>query len=162
MGTREKILVGLMILAVAYGAVELFFIPPEKSGNNKTSGPDVEAARQMTQKINARIDQADLSPRQEYILELTGRKWQRDPFYLLAQQEEVSKTGSEKEPPAQNLKYTGYLEIGDTKMAIINGVEYRTGQRLEPGAGVVQSISPEKVVIKSLDTGQKISIPYSE
>lgn len=162
MGTREKILVGLMILALAYGAVEMFLIKPEKITKTKNTGSDIEAARQMKQKINKRIKQADLSSHRQYIIKLAGRQWNRDPFYVLPEQEEISKTDSGGKSVIQDFQYTGYLEIGDIKMAIINGVEYRSGQKLEKGGGVLQSISPGQVVIKSPDTGERISVPYSK
>ena len=47
-------------------------------------------------------------------------------------------------------------------MAIINGMEYRTGENLDQGGGTVRSILPDRVVIESAGTGEKISVPYKE
>ncbi|MCF8036965.1 MAG: hypothetical protein K9K62_08850, partial [Desulfobacteraceae bacterium] len=147
MGTREKILVGLMIVALVYGAFELFLSPGENGSQQQDAGPDIETARQMEQEINTRISRADLNAEQAYILEMAGRQWQRDPFYVLPKQEDITERQPETESSPGKLKYTGYLEIGNTEMAIINGLEYRTGERLEQGGGMVRSISPRRVVI---------------
>lgn len=162
MGTREKILVGLMVLAVLYGAFELFIAPSAKEPARENKGPDIEAARSMAKKIDSRIEQAELTDVQKDILKRAGRPWQRDPFYVLPDQESVQTTSAESKSGSGNLRYTGYLEVGNTKMAIINGVEYRTGERLEQGGGVVKRIAPEQVIIESANTGKRFSVPYSE
>ncbi|MBS3757002.1 MAG: hypothetical protein KGY56_15005 [Desulfobacterales bacterium] len=162
MGTREKILVGLMIVALVYGAFELFISRGENVGQQQNSGPDIETARQMEQEINTRISQADLNAEQAYILEMASRQWQRDPFYVLPEQEDITEGQPETGGGPGKLEYTGYLEIGNTEMAIINGLEYRTGERLEQGGGMVRSISPGRVVVESASTGEKISVPYKD
>ena len=162
METREKILVGLMIVALVYGAFELFIAGGENGGQKQDAGPDIETARQMKKEINTRISRADLNEQQAYILEMAGRQWQRDPFYALPEQEDITEGQPETDGGPGKLEYTGYLEIGNTEMAIINGLEYRTGESLEQGAGVVRSISPGRVVVESADTGEKISVPYKE
>jgi len=161
MGTREKILVGLMVLAVLYGAFELFITPSAKEPARENKGPDIEAARSMAEKIDSRIEQAELTDVQKDILKRAGRPWQRDPFYVLPDQESVSTKSAESKSGSGNLRYTGYLEVGNTRMAIINGAEYRIGERLEQG-GVVKRIAPEQVIIESANTGKRFSVPYSE
>jgi len=162
MGTREKILVGMMVLAVLYGAFELFISPSGKSGPGKKPGPDIESARKMAEEINTRIEQANLTALQKNTLNLAGQQWQRDPFYVLPDEEAVSTTDTGQKGSSGSWKYTGYLEVGDTRMAIINGVEYRMGERLEKGGGVVKRITPGQVVIESASTGERFAVPYSE
>lgn len=162
MGTREKILVALMVLAVLYGAFELFLRPPEKRGPEKKSGPDIESARQMAEEVTSRIEQAKLTALQKNTLNLAGQQWGRDPFYVLPEEQALSTTETGDNGRSGSLKYTGYLEVGDTRMAIINGVEYRMGERLEKGGGVVKRITPGQVVIMSPRTGERFTVPYSE
>lgn len=162
MGTREKILVGLMFFAVLYGAFELFIGPPEKSGPEEKSGPKIESARNMAEKIETRIDQAKLTALQKNTLKLSAQQWERDPFYVLPEEDAVSTTDTAAKRGPGTLKYTGYLEFGDTRMAIINGVEYRMGERLEKGGGMVKRITPGQVIIESANTGERFAVPYSE
>jgi len=162
MGTREKILVALMVLAVLYGAFELFLSPPEKRGPEKKSGPDIESVRQMAEEITSRIEQAKLTALQKNTLNLAGQQWEPDPFYVLPEEEAVAAEDSGSKGSSKSLKYTGYLEVGDTRMAIINGVEYRMGESLEKGGGVVKRITPGHVIIESASTGERFTVPYSE
>ena len=45
--------------------------------------------------------------------------------------------------------------MGDKRFAIINGLEYTTGDELEQGGFVVRSITPSQVVIFSTDRSKK-------
>ncbi|MGD8881179.1 MAG: general secretion pathway protein GspB, partial [Desulfobacterales bacterium] len=49
--------------------------------------------------------------------------------------------------PDLEVSYTGFMQMGDKKLAIINGVEYAAGDRLEQGDYILQSITPSRVVI---------------
>ena len=162
MGAREKILVGLMVLAVLYGAFELLIGPPEKSGPDEKSGQEIESARKMAEKIDTRIDRAQLTAIQKNTLKLAAQQWERDPFYVLPEEKSLAANDSGSRGNFGSLKYTGYLEVGDRKMAIINGVEYRMGERLEKGSGVVKQITPGRVIIESERTGERSAVPYSE
>ena len=48
-----------------------------------------------------------------------------------------------------NLAYSGFLEIGSKRLAIINGMEYEAGDRVNPGAFSVKTILPGKVIMTS-------------
>ncbi len=162
MGKREKIIVAIMIVALLYGAFELL-VPSGDKTVSKIPEADIEAARQTARKISGEMEDAELSPEQTSILKLAGRQWKNDPFYRLPEQQ---KENDAEKPSgnghAEKLQYTGYLEIGETKMAIINGAEYFSGDRLEQGDALVHNITSEKVVLKSLNTGEKMSVPYRE
>ena len=65
--------------------------------------------------------------------------------------------------PDSEIRYTGYVEMGNVRLAIINGNEYETGDRLEQGGYIVKSISPTRVMLVTTD-GSKISfvVPMQE
>jgi hypothetical protein len=55
------------------------------------------------------------------------------------------------------------MQMGDTRLAIINGAEYEAGDRLEPEGLIVRSISPNHVVIGSADRKNKtVILPMEE
>ncbi len=161
MGRREKILVALMAAAIVYGAFELFLAP---GSGRQHSGhrPDAEVPSELAGSINSQIDTAGLSPDQERILELAVRPWENNPFYKQPQEKKKNPAaeGETKQQPVY--RYLGYLDIGGQKMAIINGLEYKTGQLLESGRAVVRSISPQQVVIQSTRTGEKHTLLYQQ
>jgi hypothetical protein len=57
--------------------------------------------------------------------------------------------------PDLDISYTGFMQMGDIKFAIINGVEYATGDRLEQGDYILRSITPSRVVIVSTGPSKK-------
>jgi len=57
-------------------------------------------------------------------------------------------------------RYSGYVELGSGRLAIVDGFEYQAGDTLEGGGYKVISIVPERVVLESLANGQHVEIPY--
>jgi hypothetical protein len=45
--------------------------------------------------------------------------------------------------------YSGFVEIGAKRLAIINGMEYEAGDRVIPGDLSVKTILPNKVIMTS-------------
>ena len=157
MTNREKIIVGLMLLSVVYGVYTLFFSEPPKES---TFGGDKELAT-----LNAFIakvaekTKTGLSKEQAYILQKAQAEWKQDPLVQI--RNKISKDEEEESKPPvlkSELLYTGFLEMGDTRLAIINGTEYETGEKLEPGGFIIRSILPDHVVISPADRKTKTMI----
>jgi hypothetical protein len=62
--------------------------------------------------------------------------------------------------PAVVPRFTGYVELGSGRLAVIDGYEYQAGDTLEGGGYKVLAVSTEKVVLESLANGQRLEIPY--
>jgi hypothetical protein len=82
-----------------------------------------------------------------------GDAWTKDPFLLrnetLTAQKETEKPpvveiNEMRRPP---MTYTGYLQAGKTKLAIINGLEYAVGDSLNFDDFYIKDIFPKKVVV---------------
>ena len=53
--------------------------------------------------------------------------------------------------------------MGDKRLAILNGIEYEVGDRLEPGGLIVRNIHPNHVVIGPPDLkSKKVVLPMEE
>jgi hypothetical protein len=165
MTNREKIIVGLMLLTVAYGVYALFFEGKAKSST--TTLASVSATKQL-ENLNAFIakiaeaSKAGLSKEDKYIISRAESPWKQDPLTtvelterpqdeIMQQKQQVVKSTG----PQLNASYTGFMQMGDKKFAIINGLEYTTGDELEQGGFVVRSITPRQVVIFSTDRSKK-------
>jgi hypothetical protein len=44
--------------------------------------------------------------------------------------------------------YTGFATMGDQRLAVINGVEYRVGEEPSPGGCTIERIEPNQVVLR--------------
>jgi hypothetical protein len=165
MSNREKIIVGLMLLTVAYGVYALFF-----EGKVKSSATPIASvsATQQLENLNAFItkvaeaSKAGLSKEDKYIISRAESAWKQDPLTtveltdrpqneLNRQKQQVAQTTG----PQLNVSYTGFMQMGDKKFAIIDGLEYAAGEELERGGFVVRSITPNQVVIFSTDGSKK-------
>jgi hypothetical protein len=58
--------------------------------------------------------------------------------------------------------YSGYVDSGKNKTAVINGFEYRIGEQLEIEGYVLKQITPSSVLIFNKNTGNKEEIPLQE
>ncbi|MGD9058517.1 MAG: hypothetical protein PVF38_20400, partial [Desulfobacterales bacterium] len=82
MTQREKIIVGLMLLTVAYGIYALFF---EGKGNSTTTEPASVSSAVQLENLNAFItkvaeaSKAGLSKEDKYIISRAETEWKQDP-----------------------------------------------------------------------------------
>jgi len=151
MTTREKIIVGLMVLTVGYGAVELL-LPRAKIGPS-ASGP-AQSAEGLNAFITKVADAVKVGTAGagNMVVQKAEAAWKQDPFMVIRKAStQVADKAASKEPlkPVPNMAYSGFLEIGAKRLAIINGMEYEAGDRLGTGGFTVKSVLPTKVIMTS-------------
>jgi hypothetical protein len=162
MTSREKIIVGLMVLTVGYGAIELL-LPRAKVG------PSTTLPAQSAEGLNAFITKvadavkAGAADAGTLAIQKAEAAWKQDPFMVIRKPvpQTTEKDGSKKPPPpVPNMTYSGFLEIGAKRLAIINGMEYEAGDRLATGGLTVKSVLPTRVIMTS--SQGEIVLPLQE
>ena len=134
-----------MVLAVICGVYIMFFESPKQAKALDTDGDrELEVLNDFITKI-ADKTKSGLSKRQAYVLKKARLAWDKDPLVQL-EAKKVVDTGPQTVPDGR-LKYTGFLQMGDTRLAIISGMEYEAGDRLVPGGFIVRRILPDHVVV---------------
>jgi len=143
-----------MLLTVIYGVYTVFFEgkggTPEIATISATK--ELENLNSFITKV-AEASKSGLSEEDKYIIELAEAEWKQDPLILAELKDrpesEIKKAAqvTKVSIPDLNISYTGFMQMGDIKFAIINGVEYATGDRLEQGDYILRSITPSRVVI---------------
>ena len=167
---RQLIILGVMLLAVFYGAYQFF--------STGRKGQAVVAPAKKAADLNTFIGDITLaltkdasSPVEAYMIKRAETEWLRDPFYepkndredaiakeaAHAQQVEAATTALKGQ-----INYTGYLDMGLKKIAIVNGNEYVTGDALDVGGYVLNGIYPTKIVIYNKESRLTIDIPLQE
>jgi hypothetical protein len=151
-----------MVLAVVYGVYTVFFSAPHKAPIS-SGHKELETLNSFVSKV-AEQTKTGLSKEQTYILQKARTEWKQDPFIQirpkLTRDEEA-----ERQPLVLNGKilYTGFLEMGNKRLAIINGMEYEVGDILEQAGLVVRNISPSRVVVAAPDNKNKtLILPMEE
>ena len=165
MSNREKIIVGLMLLTVVYGIYALFFEGKGKSSIKPTAA--VSATKQL-ENLNAFItkvaeaSRAGLSKEDKYIIARAESAWKQDPMTTVEltdrPEDEIKKRQqqlTDTSGPQLDVSYTGFMQMGEKKFAVINGLEYTTGDELEQGGFIVGRITPRQVVIISTGRSKK-------
>jgi len=151
-----------MVLAVVYGVYTLFFSAPREVSIS-SGDKQLEALNSFIAKV-ADKTKAGLSQEQTYILQKARAEWQQDPFVRI--RPKLTREEEEDRQPLvlkSKILYTGFLQMGDKRLAIINGTEYEVGDRLEPEGLVVRAINSNHVVIAAPDKKNKtVILPMEE
>ena len=163
---RQMIILGVMAIAILYAAFD--FLTPKK----KSSVPDMA---QKTAELNTFV--ADLTAGlgkdttknlNALIFSRAEKEWTQDPFLDAKSYKawSAAKAPVKKAVGADALKsefiYSGYLDTGRKRMAIINGIEYSEGESLDVKGYVLKSVSPTGVIIENRGTGATVNVPLPE
>jgi hypothetical protein len=162
MTTREKIIVGLMVLTVGYGAIELLLPRAKIVPSTSLPAQSVEGLNAFITKVADAV-KAGTADAGTLAIQKAEAAWKQDPFMVIRKATpQVAEKAASKEPlrPVPNMTYSGFLEIGAKRLAIINGMEYEAGDRLGTGGFTVKSVLPTKVIMTS--SQGEIMLPLQE
>ncbi len=154
MSNREKVIVFVMVVVVLYGIYSFFFASSPKVAFHNPNKQLDETNQFVKDVADALKD--DLSEQQLYVLTQAKTEWRGDPFLKTQQPKKtvVEEKNTQKVSTSaskEHFVYSGYLQMGGRKLAIINGVEYELGNDVEKGEHIVKEIDPLRVVIGSPD-----------
>ncbi len=168
MTTREKIIVGVMCLSIAYGAYDLL-----GSGGGRAKAPPSQAnpmdeLKQFVMEISQKLAGDKPSEDYQYMITQAGDPWPKDPFLLssalLRKSRAAQVTVSEPQPAERtpDFIYTGYMQIEGTLLAIVNGIEYAKGESLRVEDYYIKEIHPKRVVIGKINSRETIQLPIAD
>jgi len=166
MSKREKIILFAVLVAVLYGAYSLFLDTPSKRAT-VDSGMKKSELNKVIADVTGNLTKEILDTTDTYIIARAEAEWESDPFYKteLPKKPKVSKVRKRRVVPLKqkvDLTYSGYVEMGDKRLAIINGIEYEIGEELGLGGYVVERIEAFEVVIRHKEKLGTITIPLKE
>ena len=143
--TRQIVILAVMLLAVLYAAYD-FLSKGRKSATAVDTGKKVEELGVLVKDITTILTKDTPSPAAAYMIRQAEALWPRDPFYEKIEAREATVT---KEMALETalaavkgkILYTGYLDTGRKKIAIINGNEYVSGDVLDVDGYVLKNMS---------------------
>jgi len=156
MRKREKIILAVTAIAIVAGTLHFIMdrgakIPPD------SARADLKVLQDFASLTETELKKAALTKTQDYILERASVEWASDPFLGRKFTSEAAKA---VEIPA-SLAYTGFVIVGQQRLAIINGMEYQVGEMVLGTELVVQAIDPQNVVVKQLGGRESFNIPFA-
>ena len=97
-----------------------------------------------------------------YIIGRAEADWQKNPFWERHSYKEWAAREGAAGISASKIIYSGYVDSGKKKLAVINGLEYRIGEQLEMEGYILKGITPSKVLIVNKNTGNEVEVPIQE
>ena len=158
---REIVILVIAALFILYAAY-VYLIAGHLAGNKVKTSEDSVKIEAFISGLTNDLSKNKLSDFDNYIVKRTQVGWSKSPFLKKdLYRAWLAKDGA---GAAASLKliYSGYLESGKSKMAIINNVEYRVDEELIEDGYVLKHIMPLKVIIYDKRTGNNLEIPIQE
>ena len=161
MSKREKIILFVTVLAIGFGVYNFFIASPSKHARIET-GKKLTGLNEIIADVTDQLNKAGLTEAEAFVIARAEAEWVKDPFLA------TRFTGrfGPSEPAAQAeeviFTYTGYMEMGKKRLAVIHGLEYQTGEELDLGGYVVRSIHSDRVVIKGKGRQELITVPFKQ
>lgn len=173
MTKRERVILVLMCVVIVYGAYALFFSSPPK-GTSRGAGSRSSEISKLITELSMSLTKEGPTATDNYIIERAESKWVKDPFFekkvtVVKEKQKAPEVEAkvEAEPevevvPEVTFSYSGYLQMGDRKIAIIDGMEYKIGEEIGPGGFIIRAIYPNKIVIGIKGKEEEITVPLVE
>jgi len=161
---REIIILAIAALFVLYAGYEYLIAGPTSKKVKTSASADSVKVETFTGRITKDLGKDNIDDLDKYVIRRMETAWGKNPFW----KKDSYKAWVNREGVAKGsgvlakIIYSGYVDSGKNKMAIINGFEYRIGEQLEIEGYVLKQITPSKVLIFNKNTGNKEEIPLQE
>jgi hypothetical protein len=163
MANREKIILVVMVLVIAYGGYTYFSNSDNDAGINN-SKENLSELKKFVIGAATNLSQDYISAADKYIIEQAEKVWPQDPFLQVGKRltSEPFEARAEVTVQTVQISYTGFLQTSDTLIAIVNGTEYGTGDQLDETGYYVKKILPTKIVLGAENNPDTITLPLDE
>jgi hypothetical protein len=159
---RERIIIILALLAALYAG--WYYLFSGGAGDTAPSAAEDKPADEFLMEVAQDLALNSLTETEKAILEKAGRPWSPHPFIQTdaSSSETASGASSKSSMVAPDIfSYTGYIEAGNRRLAIIGGTEYETGDRVANSLLTVRSISTGQVVLEGME-GRMYTAPLQD
>jgi phosphatidylserine decarboxylase len=156
MSKREKIIIGVMLFSILFALV--YFLTPSLTGREEKTGDQYSGSEKIIQEIGAELKKVAASPNENYIITRAEAAWAKDPFYRKIQPAPVKAAAG-----SQEIVYSGFVDMGEKKLAVVNGSTYQVGDKLDFGGSFyLKSVEPSRVVIVDKQNQRNIVIKLKD
>ena len=156
-----------MVATVLLGGY--LYFGPVKTGSRQgvekqSDGPALDFAQKVIQKLK----EDNSLTRDLFTIRSAERKWEKDPFLktdtLLSDspKHEIHENATVSGGTQSNFVYTGFIEAGAQRLAIINGMEYASGDAIDDQGYYLSRIHPHQVEIGKPNTPGVIILKLTE
>jgi hypothetical protein len=156
---REIIILVIAALFVLYAVYALLIAGRLPGKKVQTSADSVKIETLVSGMAND-LNKNKLSDFDNYIIKRAPVDWGKSPFL----NRDLFRAWLAKDSGGGSVKilYSGYVDSGKYKMAVLNNVEYRIGEELKEEGYILKRITPLKVIIFDKRAGNNFEIPIQE
>ena len=141
---REKFIV---IFAVITAVIGGYYSLPDKEKKKPDSTPRNSNTNRLSE-IDANLKKVVASEADFQIISLAEQDWKSDPFITVTAAEFNDDNFVVEVTTSLDYRYTGYLQIGDQQIAVIDGMDYEVGGKLDNKNAIVREIHPDHIVLE--------------
>ena len=152
MSTREKALVIAMAGVLVWGASSVVLGYVRQHNGSSGQHQQHEELLGYAERQRALLDHLRLAGRERMVLDEAVSSWADSPFL-----DEPSRARAIEER-VQTFRYTGHVSVGNERLAILNGREYRIADPVRATDFIVESIHPDHVVLAPESGGRRMTI----
>ena len=160
---REIIILAVAAVSVLYAGYEYLIGSSSKKVKTSASAASVKVDTSLNEMIKD-LSKDKITDSDAYMIKRMAIDWGKNPFW----KKDLYKAWMNREGRTRGsgtlakVIYSGYVDSGKNKMAVINGFEYRVGDELEIEGYILKQITPSKILIINKHTDNKEEIPLQE
>ena len=160
---REIIILVVAAVSVLYVGYEYLIGSASKKVKTSASVASVKVDTSLNEMIKD-LSKDKITDSDAYVIKRMAIDWGKNPFW----KKDLYKAWMNREGRSRGsgvldkVIYSGYVDSGKNKMAVINGFEYRIGDELEIEGYILKQITPSKILIVNKHTDNKEEIPLQE
>ena len=160
---REIIILAIAAIFVLYAAY-VYLIADRHKGEKAATGNSPAKIESVVSGVGDELTRNKLSDFDHYVITRAQADWGKTPFLkkdlyrAWLAKDSKGKDGIAAAP----IIYSGYVDTGKSKLAVLNGIEYRIGEELKEEGFVLKKIMSSKVVIFDKRAGSNLEIPLQE
>ena len=163
MTKREKIIVSLMVASIFYGAYELLLAGGDQPEIvHKADGP--AQLQQFVGDVATSLAKVKPSASLGAVIKAAETPWAQDPFLqqVINMTAQRARTADQDARDAMNHHYTGFLQMGDRRLAIVDGIEFEIGEEIDARGHLLKRILPTYIEIGRPGTEENFTLPLEE
>lgn len=157
---REMIILAVTFIIIIYGAYSFLSAKTQKHAKENFA---TEKGSLMST-IAGDLLKSPSNVLDAFIIQKAEADWVKNPFWKKGSYIEWANKDNTKssDDPASKIIYSGFVETGKKKMAIINGLEYSTGEKLEIEGFILKKITATKIIVGNKKNGSDLVITIQE
>lgn len=159
---REIVILAIAALFVLYALYVYLIADRQKEKKDETSGGNAKIETIMSGFIDE-LNKNQLSHFEQYVIERAQMSWVKNPFLNRdLYRKWLAKDSGGVGMAVLKIIYSGYVDTGENRLAVLNGIEYRIGEELHEKEYILKNITPSKVIIFDKKAGNNMEIPIQE